>query len=98
MATPYVAMQLSSWIWQQKMMWCSYINLILKPLKTYFFQEAKNWMVQIKERKLLRTIARLIGTAWGISVTVANATSDEEYIHLVPKQFQIISFHFRIYA
>ncbi|XP_031327277.1 tigger transposable element-derived protein 2-like [Photinus pyralis] len=66
-----------------------------KPLKTYFFQEAKSWMIQNKDRKLSRTtIARLIGVAWGKSATVANAISGFKACGIHPFNPHAIPDHF----
>lgn len=47
-----------------------------KPLKTYFAQEAKTWMINNSNKKLTRYhISKLIGKAWGKAASVANGVS-----------------------
>lgn len=66
-----------------------------KPLKTYFFQEAKHWMIQNKNRKLSRiNISRLIGNAWGKAATVANGTAGFRACGIHPYNPQAIPEHF----
>lgn len=66
-----------------------------KPLKTYFFQQARNWMIQNKSRKLSRTnISRLIGNAWGKAATVANAIAGFRACGIHPYNPQAIPEHF----
>lgn len=46
------------------------------PLKVYFTQEAKAWMVRNKDKKLTRyDVSKLIGKAWGKAATVSNGVS-----------------------
>lgn len=48
----------------------------LRPLKVYFAQEAKAWMVSCKDKKLTRyDVAKLIGRARGKAATIANGVS-----------------------
>lgn len=66
-----------------------------KPLKTFFFQEAKHWMIQNKNRKLSRTnISRLIGNAWGKAATVANGTAGFRACGIYPYNPEAIPEHF----
>lgn len=47
-----------------------------RPLKMYFAQEAKAWMVRCKDKKLTRyDVSKLIGRAWGKAATNANGVS-----------------------
>lgn len=47
----------------------------LKPLKTYYNQEASAWMLRSKDRTITRLqVGSLIGQAWGKTATVGNAT------------------------
>lgn len=65
-----------------------------KPLKTYFFQEAKNWVLQHKNRKLSRTIiSTLIGNAWGKAATVSNGAAGFRACGIHPYNPQAIPDH-----
>lgn len=66
-----------------------------KPLKTYFFEEAKHWIIQNKNRKLSRiNISRLIGNAWGKAATVANGIAGFRACGIHPYNPQEIPEHF----
>ncbi|XP_026323303.1 uncharacterized protein LOC113232741 [Hyposmocoma kahamanoa] len=47
-----------------------------RPLKMYFAQEARAWMVRNKDKKLTRyDVSKLIGGAWGKAATIRNGVS-----------------------
>lgn len=47
-----------------------------KPLKSYFAQEAKSWMINYKNKKLTRyDVSKLIGKAWGKAASISNGVS-----------------------
>lgn len=66
-----------------------------RPLKIYFAQEAKSWMIMNKDKKLTRyDVSKLIGKAWGKAATVANGISALKSCGIYPFDPNIIPDHY----
>lgn len=66
-----------------------------KPLKSYFSQEARTWMINHKDRKLNRhNVSALIGNAWVKAATVNNAVSGFRATGIFPYDASVIPDHF----
>lgn len=66
-----------------------------KPLKTYFAQETRTWMINHKDRKLNRhNVSALIGKAWVKSASVCNAVSGFKATGIYPYDPSVIPEHF----
>lgn len=65
------------------------------PLKVYFAQEAKSWMVRNKDKKLTRyDVSKLIGIAWGKAATIPNGISALKSCGIYPYDPNAIPEHY----
>jgi hypothetical protein len=66
-----------------------------RPLKVYFAQEAKSWMVGNKDKKLTRyDVSKLIGKAWSKAGTISNGVSALKSCGMFPYDPNAIPDHY----
>lgn len=66
-----------------------------RPLKVYFTQEAKSWMIMNKDKRLTRyDVSKLIGKAWGKAASVSNGIAALKSCGIYPYDPNAIPEHY----